>query len=119
MEPVSLGRVSHTRCELEFSLLTLAGRPDKPGQPPGVAGSWLPLKTNPKKTMRDVRLETNSRGVRYGGAVCSRSDVPGLSGVQMITFARVGDDEAGGLPVLMRDQLPTNSITGDGSNNER
>jgi hypothetical protein len=33
----------------------------------------------------------------------------------MITFARAGDEEAGGLPVLMRAQLPTNSITGDGA----
>jgi hypothetical protein len=55
-------------------------------------------------------LKTNSRDVRHGGAVCAASPTcpdcaTVVTGVQTITFVRAGDEEAGGLPVLMRDQL--------------
>jgi hypothetical protein len=55
-------------------------------------------------------LKINSRDVRHGGAVCAVGPtcpdcLTVVTGVQTITFARAGDEDAGGLPVLMQDQL--------------
>jgi hypothetical protein len=51
-------------------------------------------------------LKINSRDVRHGGAVCAVGPtcpdcLTVVTGVQTITFARAGDEDAGGLPVLM------------------